>query len=320
MKKICILLVAFVITACASGCEGDKDKSSSKGGEPISFSEVDIPDSDYVTPDDSELQTQENDDGTLSLTLYLGKDTALEIPSEIDGKKITNIGNSAFKDSILEGIKLPETIVEISPLAFHSCQNLVEVELSEGLVNIGNAAFFNCTSLYKMEFPSTLESIGENCFYSTPWLYLQFNKDEDFIVVGDGYLMAYNGNQANVEIPDNVRIIGSYSFYRYADLKKVTMSDNVEIIGERAFYDCSTLNNIELSSSLYKIGRDAFYNCNKLSKITLPSSVTELGSRAIGYYTDSTGLPAVNAALTVTCSGDAAKAYMEDNGINYKTE
>lgn len=322
MKKLCILLAALIISACAASCDKNRnnDGDDSTGGETVTYQEVDIPDSDYKTPAGSDFQTKENDDGTLTVMLYLGKDTALKIPTEIDGKKVTKIGNSAFKGSILQGIKLPDTVTEIDSLAFHSCSSLVEVELNEGLVTIGNAAFFNCVSLYEIDFPSTLESIGDNCFYSTPWLYLQRQKDEDFIIVGDGYLFAYKGNKAKVEIPDTVRIIGSYSFYEYTDLKTVKVPDSVEIIGERAFYLCSTLHTIELGKNVRRIGKEALFDCTKLTSLTLPASVTELDYRSIGYYTDMESMPAVNPALTVTCSSAQAKDYMEENGVAYKTQ
>lgn len=319
MKKLCIVLAALMLAAGITGCE-DKDEKSKSPSETVYFSEVDIPDSDYVKPEGKDFETQENEDGTLSIMLYLGKDTALEIPSEIDGKKVTQIGNSAFKGSILTGIKLPDTITTIDSLAFHSCQSLVEVEMKEGLKKIGNAVFYNCLSLYKMDFPDSLEHIGDNCFYSTPWLHLQYNKDEDFIIVADGYLFSYYGDQAEVVVPDGVRIVGAYSFYYYQDIKSVKLPDSVEIIGEKAFNSCTTLHTMELGNSVKRIDKAALYNCEKLVKLNLPASIETLGDECIGFCRDSTGMSAVMENIEITCSGGAAESYLKENNIPYKTK
>ena len=60
---------------------------------------------------DSSLLYDENDaansfeytflkDGTVEITKYVGKDNVVVIPGEIDGKKVTSIGKSAFEKCI----------------------------------------------------------------------------------------------------------------------------------------------------------------------------------------------------------------------------
>ena len=62
----------------------------------------------------------------------------LVIPDRIDGKKVTAIGDLAFKSVVLESVELPET-----------------------LISIGWSAFEN-SELDRIQFPASLERIGES--------------------------------------------------------------------------------------------------------------------------------------------------------------
>ena len=61
------------------------------------------------------------DDGTVATTKYLGSDKEVIIPSEIDGKKVTEIGFETFGtsdrfqyfDTKLVGVKIPDTVTTI---------------------------------------------------------------------------------------------------------------------------------------------------------------------------------------------------------------
>lgn len=65
------------------------------------------------------------DDGTVSITKYLGEEEAVEIPAEIDGKAVTVIG----------------------PSAFYSCLSLIEIAIPDSVITIGDYAFSNCRYL-----------------------------------------------------------------------------------------------------------------------------------------------------------------------------
>ena len=58
--------------------------------------------------DDSGLEYEELEDGTVEITGYSGEDTVLVIPDEIYGKRVTSIGSYAFSGcSGLTEITLP---------------------------------------------------------------------------------------------------------------------------------------------------------------------------------------------------------------------
>ena len=90
-------------------------------------------------------------------------DNAIEIPSTIDGKKITEIWKWAFKNTVLTTVKLPDTLKQISESAFED--NIIEkIEIPEGVETIDKYAFKN-NKLKAIKLPKSLKVIGEEAFY-----------------------------------------------------------------------------------------------------------------------------------------------------------
>ncbi len=81
-----------------------------------------------------------------------------------------------------------------------------------------------------------------------------------------------------VTIPDSVKNIGKYAFFRCINLKDIELSNNLESIGINAFYGCISLETILLPESIDSIGSGAFYDCEKLTRILIPYGVTSMGS------------------------------------------
>ncbi len=75
---------------------------------------------------------KELSDGTLELTRYWGKDTEVEIPTQINGKIISAIGQNAFvsQDSVIK-IMVPYTVTHIDENAFEGCTDLTLYGYSE---------------------------------------------------------------------------------------------------------------------------------------------------------------------------------------------
>ncbi len=88
------------------------------------------------------------EDGTLEITSYTGASAELMIPAEIDGAKVTAIGEYAFElCEELKKVELPEGITEIGRRAFSDCCRLETINLPKSLKSIGRLAFSGCTSL-----------------------------------------------------------------------------------------------------------------------------------------------------------------------------
>ncbi len=88
------------------------------------------------------------DDGTVSITKYNGDDTIVSIPSKIDGKNVTEIGDKAFSSWWAQNIKeitIPNSVTTICDYAFDDCTGLTSIIIPDSVTTIGNYAFQECT-------------------------------------------------------------------------------------------------------------------------------------------------------------------------------
>ena len=195
---------------------------------------------------------------------YSGTDTEMEIPSEINGEKITAIGEGVFKNcTSLVNVVIPDSIEYIETNAFEGTafwnkadaiyagtnllianpNNIGETyTIKDGTTSIQDNAFKNCESLITINMPESLTSIGNNAFEGCIWL-------------------------TNVNMPSNVKSIGNSVFKGCKWLNNITIGAGVESIGELAFANCSGLTSITLPANLKSIGELAFESCNRLSGV-----------------------------------------------------
>jgi hypothetical protein len=148
---------------------------------------------------------------------------------------IKTIGSSAFAECVsLTSVTFPSTLEWIDMAAFSGCNKLVRAELPASVTTIGDNAFSGCSKLVKIDIPKSVTYVGENAFYGTNWL--KARSTEEFVVVGDGVLIQYNGNAKDIVIPDTVKRIPAY---RFSLLKNeptsFTIPSTVEFIAKDAF-------------------------------------------------------------------------------------
>ena len=89
------------------------------------------------------------------------------IPSEIDGKPVVAIGESAFYESSITSIEIPASVKTIGNRAFQNCYSLISVTFDEGskLTSIGNNAFEN-SGIESISIPASVVTIGYEAFYN----------------------------------------------------------------------------------------------------------------------------------------------------------
>ncbi len=82
-------------------------------------------------------------------------------------------------------------------------------------------------------------------------------------------IVSYNGNSANVEVPDqifgmNVKAIGSEAFSGCTRIKSVNLPDSIQEIGSDAFKGCTALESFVVPDDVTYIGDYAFFGCTNL--------------------------------------------------------
>ena len=191
-------------------------------------------------------------DGTIRVVDYLGKFSRdnpsqhIVIPSEIDGRIVSEIGNGAFSGgySVYEAV-VPGSIHTIGDDAFAS-SGIYRVILKEGVESIGESAFF-MTPLEYIVLPQSLKSIGWGAFMGCE-------------------------NLTDISIPANVQSIQANAFAGCEDLQAIQIPVGIAKISFGMFSDCVNLEKVELHNGVMVIDDDAFENCRSLSEITLPEN------------------------------------------------
>ena len=251
------------------------------------------------TTADGNFAYEVNEDGGVTITRYTGSDTEVVIPSTINGKKVTSIGNYAFSYcTSLTSVTIPDSVTIIGGMAFSGCKGLAdkngfvvvrnilynyygndsEITIPDSVTSIGDWAFSDCTSLTSVTIPNGVTIIGGDAFYSCKSL-------------------------TSVTIPDSVTSIGEGAFLNCSSLTSVTIPDSVTSIGRYAFGGCTSLTSVTLPDSVTSIGNWAFSYCTSLTSVTIPDSVTSIGDYAFSYCTS---LTSVTIANGVTSIGTAA--------------
>lgn len=138
---------------------------------------------------------------------------------------------------------------------------------------IGDNAFSGCTGLTDVVIPGSVTSIGGTAFLNVPWFDAL---TDEFVVVGDGVLIDYNGIGGDVAVPDGIKYLSS-AFIGCTALTGVRIPDGVTVIGSGAFYGCTGLISASIPDSVTKINSQAFQACTGLTDILIPDSVTYIG-------------------------------------------
>ena len=180
---------------------------------------------------------------------------------------VTHIGYRAFAACTnLKEVKIPDSVETVSNMAFASCKALKSVEIPASVKSICFCAFSYCSTLSSVTFHGSdvklAMSVFDNCGAltlcaengSTAHAYALANKipfvtphakrdggldsgesDGDFEYVDefeitDGRLVAYNGDNVDIVIPDTVTYIEKYAFVNVSQVRSITFHAGVTFI------------------------------------------------------------------------------------------
>lgn len=190
------------ITATSVGKNDDMEKPAFAS---ISF---DV----YGKDEQSGYQYSINESG-VTLEKYIGTDSEVTIPSTINGKKVTHIGQNAFgyaeNAEKIKKVIIPDTVVSIDDYAFNWCKNLESVLIPDGVQNIGKRSFCN-TALKYIVIPNSVKTIGSEAFSDCKDL-------------------------KEICIPSSITSIGANAF-NGSGIQKISLPDYISYIGSNAFF------------------------------------------------------------------------------------
>lgn len=257
-------------------------------------------DYDYgVTVSDKNMFAySENDDGTVTITGGNIVTPKLEIPAELEGKKVSAIGMNAFTgNNVITDLVIPEGVTTLNWYSFNTCENLETVTLPDSLEFIDSWAFERCSKLKTINVPANVTRINGGAFAQNSSMtsitcdpanknYVSvngvlFTKDMKELVAYPG------GIQDGYTVPATVNHIGDAAFYGALGLDSVTILGNLDFIGFEAFAECSKLTDVAIRDGVNYVGYWAFRGCDGIKSLTVPQSVTNIGNQAFGFaYAD----------------------------------
>ena len=183
-----------------------------------------------------------------SIIGYNGKATSVALPSELDGHKVTEIEELAFKGSSLKSISIGKNVKYISRYAFQNSK-LAKITVS-----------------------------GKNKKYSSKSGVL-YNKKKTRLLIYPNYRKG-----AKFTTPSSVEQIKPYAFSGSKFLKKVVLSKKIKKISTGAFDKCKKLKSVVFKSKKkIKIAQYAFLNCKALKSVTIPKNVIKITTKSFGF-------------------------------------
>jgi len=195
-------------------------------------------------------------DDTVKITKYKGTDESIVIPSEIDGKKVTVIGSSAFYGfKSLKNIEIPDGITSIENYAFCQCWSITSLSVPESVTSIGTGAFRFCGDLKEIKLPSNLTVLSDSLFGADANL--------EYITFGDAE------KTDTVIIPETVQKMGNYVFMNCEKIKNIKLPSNLKSIGKTCFQGCISLTGLFIPQSVESIGGGIFGDCDALQSVEI---------------------------------------------------
>ena len=222
---------------------------------------------------------------------------------------LVKIGNTAFRNTGITQIKIPNSVKQIGDEAFANTA-IESINIPDGMEDINPRAFEGCKSLQNINVSP------QNRIYCNVdgTIYLKEKK----IIIRVPVIKS-----GTYKVPEGVIGIGKYAFSECHQINEVLLPATLEIIGKAAFSGaglrsidlsgvkelqeglfmgcgnlsevklpmleqlpasifegCRALTAIELPKSLKVIGKSSFKDCEKLARIALPQSLTTIEDEA----------------------------------------
>lgn len=264
--------------------------------------------SKIVEKDDFIYYVHPDNDDTVVVLGYKGKERELTMPDAFAGKNYCIAPYAFYKNPLIYKVVLADRTVSIDEFAFYSCYNLYNVTLNAELKNIENFAFTNCEKLYEIV---NLSGLYLDAGYSSNGSVAKYadlitddvNYKSNFIKSGDFVFYQKKNYSKNILICclSDVKEMTlpadcdgeKYEISNYAfcdtNVEKVVVNGKARTIGGWAFMNCKSLKSVEIGSYVEAIYSKAFYGCDNLktAKFSERDWHNDVGKQIIFYDEES---------------------------------
>ncbi len=254
-------------------------------------------------PADTALDFELKEDGTYKAKFnYSGSGTLLVVPSERNGKRVTEfVKNDNYGSRKIDVIIFAHGIETIGYGAIRplmpdisifptTIKEITDVYYDEDKVPTYNNAYYM--------------PIGSNAFgllAKVDYDSVSCTLHEDTLIIG--YEAFRSTDVENVTISSKVKTISALAF-AYMGIKNIVIPSSVESIGDCAFLDCDELISVEFKDGLKSIGTQAFSSCDNLETVILPNTLETLASDVFEYCPNIGGVEYGNGRYLGTSTND----------------
>ncbi len=218
------------------------------------------------------------------VTGYYGSNPEVVIPSKINGKSVTSIGDNAFNESQnLTSITIPDSVTSIGECAFR-CVYLKSqsITVPDSVTSIGDYAFYGCR-LKNITLGNSVTNMGDAVFADSRQL-------------------------ESINIPNSLTSISNGAFQRCGSLSSINIPDSITSIGGGAFAGCGALTNIDIPAGVTNIGGNVFADCTSLISINVDQNNKK-------YLSDNGVLFNKHKTEMIACPGNKKDKYIIPDGI-----
>ena len=214
ISRLSVIAVSTALLMTLSSCSGTQStpESDDQPSTPTEKREMttDVPESNNASgespqgsvTDAANFEITENEDGTVTISRYIGTETDIVIPPQIGGKTVSAIGNVTGTTGAFEGctsitaVVIPDGVTEIQDNAFYGCTSLETVTIPSSVTLLRNCAFCDCPNLRAVYFKGDAPQQANYVFDSTENVTMYYQDGTS------GWENPWHGRPAEVYIPE----------------------------------------------------------------------------------------------------------------------
>ncbi len=269
---------------------------------------------------------------------------SIDIPENIDGHTVTEIGDRAFYNygTFSGSLTIASSVIKIGESAFYGCDNLNgdlvipssvltigdnaflgcghfegNLIINNGVITIGNGAFQGCSGFKgNLTIPDSVITIGNKAFWGCTGFNGNFTLSENATSIGElAFASCYL--TGTLIIPDKVTTIGNRAFASCSGFTGLTISSSVITIGNGAFEGCSNIYGIlSIPNSITTIDWVTFSECSRITQVIIPSSVLTINSRAFANCNNLTKVKVENVIPPTITAFDYYNPFYDNANLN----
>lgn len=272
-KHLSVLLSMAILTGSVSAvlpitasAQDNYEQPAAESLDIPTVSESDTAETEYIYERDTNTYKYVIlDDGTVKIKEATCHSHDVYVPSVINGRKVTVIGDSAFtgnqaysyideNGNVVDNLRkviIPEGVKVIEAYAFFHVDRIQEIQLPDSLEEIGHLSFSNTNAFKDLVLPKSLKKIAFGAF----------NECESI---------------TSVVMPDSLTKLSDAAFANCTGLVEVTVSGKADMFEKEPFTGCVNIQSFKVknNSKNYSALNGVLYNSDKTELLMYPQGKT----------------------------------------------